>query len=133
MMPPITIEQGLSIGERIAASTAPALVLAIVLLLVLVPAMWFTVRRQRKWVEVRVETLQNGISKCEASHRVCIANGQRRTSLLLQVLALAEPLVAALKRTEDVLRIADIRRDVEVLLREENDAALDDLREANQP
>lgn len=117
------ISVGLDAGERIAGSTAPALVLCVLLLVVACVGVWVTVRRQRKWIQARLASVERGLLKCEASHKLCVARGARRTSLLLQVLALAEPLVDALRRQEDVTRIKEIRRKVEALLREEAEEA----------
>lgn len=117
------IEQGLTTGERIAASTAPALVLCVMLLMIASAGVWLTVRRQRKWLEARLTAVDRKIAECERSHKACLARGSRRTSLLLQVLALAEPLVQAMRRHEDIARIAAIRAKVEDLLAEEADEA----------
>ncbi len=117
------IDDAINIGERVAASQSPALVLCVGLLVLLAIAMWITVRRQRRWIETSLSEVRDGLRKCESSHRVCVANGHRRTSLLLQVLALAESLVSALHRTEDIKKIGDIRDEVEKLLREESDDA----------
>jgi len=117
------LDQSLSAGERIVASTAPTLLLCIVLLALACGGVWVTVRRQRKWIQARLNQLEAGLLKCEASHKLCIARGARRTSLLLQVLAMAEPLVQALRRQDDINRIDEIRRKVEALLADEAEEA----------
>ena len=113
------LREALDIGEAIAESAAPTLALSIFLLVVVAGTLWATLRRQRKWVTDQFNDVRAALDKCEVSHRLCIAQGQRRTSLLLQILAIAEPLVVSLRRSGDAAKLSIIRAEVRVLLDEE--------------
>jgi hypothetical protein len=101
----------INVGERVAASESPTLVFSLACLAICGTFLWGSLRRQRKWVEKR-------LGECEQKHNVCMKQGQRRTSLLLQVLAIAQVLASGIDPT-NAAQLGGIRAKVEELLDEE--------------
>lgn len=113
------LNASLTAGERIAGSSAPALLLALVLMFLLGAAVLASLVMQRSWVKNRMAEIRSDLKRCEAGHKLCVARGARRTALLLQLMGLTEVFMAVLHRESDRARITAIRMQVEQLLEEE--------------
>lgn len=117
-MPP-NLEQSLSAAERIVASSAPALMLALIVLFCVSAAAVWLLLNQRAWVRARIEELNDELIKAEAAAAAHEARCARDVDVLVHaankfilLIASADTVSAQALRekAQDIMHWVDMQR-----------------------